>query len=691
MPARSAASAARKTARGATRSTSLPPISLQGRPFALVGLVASAIVVLAVTNLLTTPDFWQHLVVGKAIWQLGRIPQEHLWTWPSFGQREVLPSWGFRWLLWPFYAIGGVFGLQVWRWLTTLAAYAAGFVTARRLGARGLTPLVVISLAVLSYRTRAQVRPETLVAMLLALEVMQLERRRIQGGGALGLLAIAWAWANVHISYFVGLALIAFHCLTPNLPVSAEERPGFWTRADRMPTPLVLVLAAAISFVNPYGWRALRQPFEYFLVWRHEPIYQTIPELSPLLVTWRSYLASGLPVLVIAWPALVLVRATMHKFDLIEALTCALMTGLALFNQRFVGFLMVANVPYLSRALSELAGGMRWPATLRPPAARATMAALLMIAASLPSWADTRFRLGIGFVPMLYPERACTFLAQHQLSGRMFNPYYFGGYIAWRFWPDQSRLPFIDIHQTGSRHDRDLYSYAFADSNAWGELMREHDFELAILDGHQEWVHGDRLLDFLDADHRWALVFRDDAAALYVRRDGRFAAIADSLAYRAMPGGTAALVASRHAIAADSMLRRALRRELDRRVAESPENAQAHSLLADLDFLERNRAGARAHLLAALAVDPTLSGAHRRLGYLLMAEERWRDAIREFEAERRLGGTPEDEFMRIGLAWEKLGDRSRAADAYRRELDIHAANDNARDALRRLESKGGQR
>ena len=686
MP-RTAARAGRKLAGGAPRSTSLPPIPLQSREFALVGLVAAAIVVLAVTNLLTTPDFWQHLLVGKAICQLGRIPQEHLWTWPSYGQREVLPSWGFRWLLWPFYSIGGGLGLQAWRWLTTLAAYAAALVAARTLGARGLTPLLVISLAALSYRTRAQVRPETLVAVLLAVELMLLERRRVRGGGAMGLLAIAWAWANVHISYFVGLALIAFHCLGPGAPAAAEERPSFWARVDRMPTPILLVLAAALSFANPYGWRALWQPFEYFLFWRHEPIYHTIPELTPLYVTWRSYLASGLPLIVLAWPVLVLARATRGRFDLIEALTCALMTGLALFNQRFIGFLMVANVPYLSRALSEAAGAVRWPVALRPPPARAALAALLMTTASLPSWADSRFRIGIGFVPTLYPEAACTFIAEHHLSGRMFNPYYFGGYIAWRFWPDKSRLPFIDIHQTGSRHDRDLYTYAFADSDAWGELMRERDFEVAILDGHQEWVRGDRLLDFLDADHRWALVFRDDAAALYIRRDGRFAATAESLAYRVMPGGTAALAASGNAIAADSTLRRALRLELERRLAASTENAQAHSLLADLDFIERNRSGARAHLLAALAVDPTLSGVHRRLGYLLMDEGRWRDAIREFEAELRLGGPPEDELVQIGQAWEKLGDRTRAASAYRSELNVHAANDAARDALRRLEAE----
>ena len=686
MSSRTQVGARRRRAPGEAPSAP-PTVPLRHPAFVATAIVSAAIVTLAVTFRLSTPDFWQHLLVGKAIWTLGRIPQEHLWTWASYGQREVLPSWGFRWLLWPFWWAGGPWGLQAWRWLTTLAAYALAWAAARTLGARGLAPLVVIAVAALSYRTRAQVRPETLVAVLLALQIWLLERRRERGGGALALLLVAWGWANVHISYFLGLALLAIHSLVrpPTKAPAAQGLRAWLDRADRMPALSLLASAALVSFANPYGWRALWQPFEYFLIWRHEPIYQTIPELSPLLSTWRTSLWSGLPLLVLAWPLLVVARLIARRFDLVEALTCALMTALALFNQRFAGLLVVANVPYLARALSELTGGGRWPQPLTRPVSRAAVACALMVAASLPSWVDPRFVFGIGYLPTLYPGAACDFIARNGLSGRMFNPYYFGGYVAWRFWPDRARLPFMDIHQSGTRHDREVYSYVFTDPAAWAELMREHDFQMALLDGHQEWVRGDRLLDILDQDPRWALVFRDDAAALYLRRDGPLAAAAESLAYRVMPGGIERLAAQGGRIASDSLLRRTLRAELERRVAGSPLAAQAHSLLADLDFLERDRAGARAHLLAAKAVDPTLSRVHRRLGYLLMGEDRWRDAIREFEAERRIGSEPEDEFVRMGEAWERLGDRRRAAQCYRRELAVHAANDAARAALGRLE------
>src|SRR5262249_36486485 len=46
------------------------------------------------------------------------------------------------------------------------------------------------------------------------------------------------------------------------------------------------------------------------------------------------------------------------------------------------------------------------------------------------------------------------------------------------------------------------------------------------------------LKDLLDALPEWSLVSVDDAAALYVRRTGPLASVADSLGYRLLPGGT---------------------------------------------------------------------------------------------------------------------------------------------------------
>jgi len=705
--------AAGSTAGTAAARAGPPPIPLRDPALIALALAVAGLVAAAVTWRLTTPDFWQHLLVGKAIWTLGRVPREHLWTWPSYGRREVLPSWGFAALLWPFWSAGGVVGLQVWRWLTTLLAFGVAWSTARRLGARGVMPLVVIAASALAYRARAQVRPETLVAVLLALEIAVLERRRARGGGGLPLIAIAVAWANVHLSYFLGLALIAIHASVERRGI--ESRADGWKRTlvaareehvvardsatgrgllralrrvDGLPGFAVLGLAAVASLVNPFGWRALAQPFEYAIVWRNEPVYRSISELAPLWTTWRSELRTGLPLLVLLWPLVIAVRALRRprsgpRFDAVEVATCVLFTAAAIANARLAGFLVIANVPYLARDLSELAGVLT-PRALAGGRARAVAAVVLVALVSLPAWSDPRFRFGIGWVPTLYPSAACDFLRAHDVRGRTFNPYWFGGYVAWRFWPERDRLPFMDIHQSGTREDRSLAAYAPADPDSLAALDRERDFQVAILDGHPEWVRGDRLLDQFDADTTWALVFRDDAAALYLRRRGATAAVADSYAYRVMPGGNERLAQMGDAVRRDSSLRAELRRELERSAASSPLNARASSNLANLDFLTGDRAAARRELEHALAVEPAIAGVHRRLGYLDLADGRWRDAIRELEAELARGAPEEDEWARIGDAWEKLADRGRAAAAYRKHLDTHFDDERVREALRRV-------
>ena len=682
----------------------VPSLSLRDPRVLAVAAVVAGCVLFSVTTLTTSTDLWQHLLVGRVIWETRSVPLRHLWSYPLYGQPDVLPSWGFRFLLWPFYALGGDLGLQLWRWLTTLAAFGTGWWTARRLGARGLAPLFVIAICALAYRGRAEVRPETLVAVLLALQIALLERRRLRGGGSLGLIAIAWAWANVHISYFLGLVLIAIHALeewraaraaatsgagAPSAGAAAAPAPtGPRARLERLPLPLVGALALAVSFANPFGWRALWQPFEYFFLWRDQPVFRIIPELWPLAQTWQTHLRSGLPVVMAAWVLLALWRPRGRRFDLVEALTCLLFVGLTLLNRRFYGFLMIAAVPYLSRDLSEWAGALRWPARRVRPGARAALVAAAAVLLSIPEWTRPGMPFGIGWQDYQFPYRACDFIAAHRLHGPMFNPNYYGGYVLWRFWPERSLLPFMDVHQTGTRADRDLYAYASIRREAWDELARRHHIELAMVDGHQEWILGDHLLDFLDREPDWALVFRDDAAALYLRRSSPQGPAADSLAYRVMPAGNEALVALWPRIARDPALRERLKAELERCVASSRFNAHAHSNLANLAFMEHDRAGARRHLLAALRADPAFFTVHRRLGYLLMDEGRWREAIREFERECAVSGTRLDEYQRMAEAWEKLGDRRRAVRFYRRELDLHPANDAARQGLARLEGVG---
>jgi tetratricopeptide (TPR) repeat protein len=664
------------------------PLPLTHPALIAAALVAAACIVVSVSFRIYDPDLWQHLAVGRAIWALHHVPTTQLWTWPTWGAPDVNASWGFRALIWPVWHAWGVPGLFGWRWLTTLAAFGLLWATARRMGARGFTPLVVLVLCATIYRQRSQVRPETLVAVLLALELWILEtRRRAPGPSERGpdhafwLIPIAWAWANVHISYYVGFVLLGFH-LIGTLPLGAAKRgpqaKAEWTAWRRL--LLATVLAAAVSFVNPWGWRALWQPFEYFFYWRHEPIFQTIGELDP--VVWANNLRNGLALVLVAWPVLLLWRASRFGLDRVEALTLAFFAALGLSSQRFLGTFALVAAPYLARDLHDAWQSTRLAGAMRPAWARALLASAACVGFSLPEWTRADTPLAIAMDDVQYPIRACDYIEGNGIRGRGFNPFSAGGYILYRFWPDRTRLPFMDIHQAGTRLDRTLYAYAIGNPPYWRELDARHRFEYAVLFRHQ--YPRENLIDGLDADSTWAHVFMDDAAVVYVRRGGAFEALVKRDAYAVMPGGSGTINALGAASEKDSVLRRRVRAELEREIRGSPWHAHAASLLANVALIEQRPEEASGLLHEALRVNPLTPKAWERLGLIALDANRPREALGLFEKERRVQGRSVSLAIMTASAWRALGDSGRARTAWREALRFDPANQTARDSLAAL-------
>jgi hypothetical protein len=424
----------------------------------------------------------------------------------------VNSSWGFEALIWPFWRAGGVWGLVAWRWLATFGAFALLWATARRMGARGLGALLVVALCAVVYRPRTNIRPESLAGVLLALELWILEGRRRGAADRIAWLpAVAWAWANAHVTYYFGLAVAGVYLLDAIVRPPRERAAGPPVR----PLALAVLASIAVSLLNPFGWRALWQPFDFFLHQRSEPIYRTILELLPLDL--KDYWGQGLPLIMAGWAALLLWRWRRLGLDLAEIVLCAGFTLVAFSARRFVGFYALVALPFLARDLEAWLASRRW--RLRPaPWAAAGLTCVACVAAGIHDWTQPFPRWGLGLDPSGRPAAACDFIERHGVRGRAFNPFHFGGYLLWRFWPQRDRLPFMDIHQAGTRQDRDLYAFVQVDRGAWVELDRRHRFDYALLVRSQG--PDERLLDWIEADSTWALVFADDEAVLYVRRGG---------------------------------------------------------------------------------------------------------------------------------------------------------------------------
>ena len=535
-------------------------------PYRFALVVAFGCLLVSVSFRLYEYDMWEHLTYGRALWQLHRVPRVQMWTWPDLGAPHVNPSWGFSALVWPFRAAGGDLGLAVWRWLTTLAAFALLWAAARALGVRGPPAFVALVICGLVYRQRSQVRPETLAAVLLALELWLLATRRGPGRRDVALVLVMWAWANAHISWPVGVVVLAMHALAARVPPGRPALRGLG---------VVVPAAIAVAFANPFGWSAVRRPFEYLFVWRHDPLLSVISELQPL--DWSVNLWNGLPLLIVGWPLLALWRTGRRGPDALELGLCTLGTVLAVSGNRFVATYALLAAPWCARDLDEWWRSRRWSRGPAHPWREALATSVLCVTLPLYEWTHYENQIGIRPDDRREPVAACDFMQANDVRGRGFNDFFLGGYMLWRFWPDRGRLPYIDIHpEDKPARERLAYQRAFTSTPGWISLAGRYGFDYVLLSRLR--MRDPGLLDALDADPDWSLVFADDAAAIFVRRDGTLARLASVSGYSLLPGGGHRMQVLAQEVVRDPALAARLAPELERQQRESSRTAASAGL-----------------------------------------------------------------------------------------------------------------
>jgi hypothetical protein len=117
----------------------------------------------------------------------------------------------------------------------------------------------------------------------------------------------------------------------------------------------------------------------------------------------------------------------------------------------------------------------------------------------------------------------------------------------------------------------------------WAALVAELRPDYALLSRRESFQAN--VLDDVDADPGWSLVFVDDVAALYARRDGGLRNLADTRRYSALCGSLRGAAARLERAAADREFRATLREELARQSEESPVNFYGRSMARALDAM----------------------------------------------------------------------------------------------------------
>ena len=640
-------------------------MTLRPGPWVLGVLVAVAAFSLAVTRV-EDPDAWTHLALGRLMVEARGLPAHEVFVFPSGALPYHNTEWLFDVVLYLAFRAAGLAGVVLLK--ATAAACAFWIIwkdatlprePAATRGLRALIAAGVLLACLPMVRPRFVERPDSVLMVFLAFTIYALDAYLLEGQPWIfALPAVHVLWANMHPSVVVTVvpfgAVIAggaaLHLFGRSRGVEMPDAPS---AKQLKVVAAVLVTDLLASLLNPRGIEILTLPLQLAA----SPWFiQEINELQrpPFDLYPGPYVLAALLLLtlVLLW----------RRFPLAPALLAIPFAYLGLSAVRFIFVFAVVGAPVLARNLAAIASSWSGERFRRPALALAAAglvagaASVGLALAGVPPLADARKSPGLGMDARFVPEGALRYLDRIGMSGRLFNAFQFGGYIAWRDFPRRAAI--IDGRGYVPPGLKEEIHFARAYPKHLARLQSAYSFEAAVMD--YPLYSGESLPPDADwglTSPDWALVYWDDFALVYLKRSLRWDAVIARDEYRRVhpANGLPAFWRS----LGDKAALPGILAELQRNVADTG-SARGLTLLS-FALLQEGKAD------AALEVLGRVSDPDRRLEVLQGQALVWQqkgDKARVIEAHERAVAIQEDAITLYGLG-AALVEAGRARDAIR--------------------------
>jgi hypothetical protein len=458
------------------------------------------------------PDFWWHLRIGHWMADNSRLPStdifthtvpSHVWT-----DHEYLTEI----LMWLVYSATGVVGLAIAFGLLTWAGF---WLMCRQVARRQPWVIVGMGLAIGAvagapiWGPRAQM----ITFFLSCLELFWLQGYLSGRSRAIQLFPLVMVlWANLHGGWVIGFVWLG-------VALVAELIGWVWDRenpAHRAHVRLLAIITAASVVAvaaTPHGLSLYPYPFQT----------QGSVAQQRLIVEWFSpdfhqvYLRPFEAMIF-----LVIIGFGLRRPSLYELLLTLVGLGLALQSVRNVALFVAVATPVMISTYGaywqELAAARGWKLELPPRRIFAVITAIVLAIIVLA----TTLRITDSVSPAKqhsldassYPVGAADWLVAHPGVGtRMYNQYGWGGYLAYRFYPEPNRRVFI-FGEAALMGDPLLNEYQDVQTlrSNWKQVLEKYGVDYIVYN------RGEALANVLATQPEWALAYEDSVAVIYVRR-----------------------------------------------------------------------------------------------------------------------------------------------------------------------------
>jgi hypothetical protein len=460
------------------------------------------------------PDFWWHVRIGQWMVQNGRLPSTDVFTFTVASHVWTDHEYLTEILMWLVFSSFGLTTLVVLFGLLTWAGFWLIYAQVRR------QPFVFVGVGLAIGAVAGSPiwgpRAQMITFALSCLELYWL-RGYLSGRSR----AITWfplvmvAWANLHGGWVVGFVWLGI-ALAAELWSWAWDQDNPVHRMHVRRLAIVALLSALAVAATPHFLSLYPYPFQT----------QGSEAQQRLIVEWQSpnfHSVELRPFELMIF--LIPVGFALKRPSVYDLLLTLAGLGLALQSVRNIALFVAAVTPVLINTYgswwTEYARAHDWKLSVptRPVFAVITAFALLVITGA------TSLRVANSIAPQRqqqidtsdYPVGAADWLAAHPDVGtRMFNQYGYGGYLAYRFYPEPNRRVFI-FGEAALMGDDLLNEYAdvyYVRSN-WRQVLDKYGVDYVVE------VRGDPLPNLLATQPDWKLVYQDSTSVIYVRTTAR--------------------------------------------------------------------------------------------------------------------------------------------------------------------------
>jgi hypothetical protein len=446
-------------------------------------------------------DIWWHLQTGRWILAHHAVPTRDMFSAHLAGQPWIAYSWLFDVLASRLFDLGGyraILGLSTFAMLA-YTAWATVFLNRFTSLVRAMILAFAAYTALMPLKSP---RPWLFTVLFFAVELslLWIARERNRPALLLPLVPIFALWANIHIQFVYGLALIGLFALELSLPrslriaLSAEPAP----RLRSMWLWILLAASSLATLLNPYGWNLYRVVAQYAT--------QTAP------LTYVQEMQAMPFRNVMNWMVLLLICTAIFALGCARRKNLLLIAALAV--SCYCGFRSQRDIWFpVTFAVLALGFTLRSKASPAPAQSRRTYWIALPLTAAVtlcvlnldPRFSPTALHKAI---EQRFPAKASAYIETHALQGPLFNPYGWGGYLIWR-------LPNMPVSIDGRAN---LYEATLADTSntVGGSKNWRQDADLKKA-GTILLEQGGPLANILRSDARYRLLYEDSVAAVFQR------------------------------------------------------------------------------------------------------------------------------------------------------------------------------